>query len=474
MFAAARVLVVGDVILDRYWYGSATRISPEAPVPVVRIDNIEDRPGGAGNVAVNVSGLGAQATLVGVTGVDEEADILVRQLEAHGIRCFFTRQAGFPTITKLRVLSRNQQLIRLDFEDQARGLKVPQLVKDYRKNLDATDVVVLSDYAKGSLDCISELIHLARAACKPVMVDPKGPDFSRYRRASLITPNLKEFEAVVGRCGSEEAIACQARALCDALELEALLITRGEHGITLIQRKGGIAHLPAHAAEVYDVTGAGDTVIATLATALAASHTLHGAAALANTAAGLVVGKLGATAVSVEELLAAPCQRRDYRSGIVDEETLTHNVQQARSRRETIVMTNGCFDILHAGHVRYLQEARALGDRLVVAVNDDGSVRRLKGVGRPINRLEDRMNLLDALAAVDWVVPFSEDTPQRLIGCVLPDVLVKGSDYELQEIAGGERVRANGGEVVIIDHVEGFSTSNTIAEIQRLSNARHL
>ncbi|MCI0401695.1 MAG: bifunctional D-glycero-beta-D-manno-heptose-7-phosphate kinase/D-glycero-beta-D-manno-heptose 1-phosphate adenylyltransferase HldE [Gammaproteobacteria bacterium] len=466
-FASARVLVVGDVILDRYVYGATTRISPEAPVPIVRIQHTEERPGGAGNVALNINSLGGQATLVGVTGSDEAADTLHRQLSDRGVKCEFVRLAGFPTVTKLRVLSQHQQLIRLDYEGDFHLVEPDALVGAYRNHLGHTDVVVLSDYAKGSLTGVHHFIGLARDAGKPVLVDPKGTDFSRYQGATLLTPNLKELEAVVGVCDGTEDIVEKGEGLMDALDLEALLVTQGERGMTLMRKAHEAMHLPTRARDVFDITGAGDTVIGVLATALAARHDVVQATALANLAAGLVVGKLGAASVTTAELNAALHDHQEYRTGIVTEEELVDAVKTAKLRGETIVMTNGCFDLLHAGHVRYLTEARKIGDRLIVAVNDDASVRHLKGPDRPVITLEHRMAVLDALEAVDWVVPFSEDTPERLICRIKPDALVKGGDYEANQVAGAECIKRNGGKIVIIPITEGASTTRIINTARR-------
>lgn len=470
----ARVLVVGDVILDRYWYGATRRISPEAPVPIVQVQRTEERPGGAGNVALNVRSLGGQAVLIGVTGPDTAAETLRGLLQQRGVECRFVEVTGFPTVTKLRVLSQHQQLIRLDFEDDALAVPWGSVIGAYRQQLKGTNVVLLSDYAKGSLGCATELIRLAREAGKPVLVDPKGSDFTRYRGATVITPNWSEFITIVGPCEDEQTVEQKARVLCEQLALEALLITRGERGMTLIPQQGERRDLRAHAAEVYDVTGAGDTVIATLATGLATGLSLPEATALANTAAGLVVAKLGTASVTMAEVIAALHMHPRAASGIVDEDRLMTLVARARGRGERIVMTNGCFDILHAGHVYYLQAARKLGDRLIVAVNDDASVKRLKGSGRPVNPLPRRMVVLDALTAVDWVLPFPEDTPERLIARLLPDVLVKGSDYSPDRIAGASLVKAHGGEVVVIDYLEGFSTTELIDALQRVTLSRAL
>lgn len=465
-FTTARVLVVGDLMLDRYWYGDTGRISPEAPVPVVRVSGLEERPGGAANVALNIAALQGQATLLGLTGDDPAADTLESRLQEAHVVCRFQRLGGHPTICKLRVLSRRQQLIRLDFEQPFQDPDTDALGEDFQSLLNGADVVVLSDYAKGTLAGAPALIRAAGEAGKPVLVDPKGQDFSVYRGATVLTPNLAEFEAVVGRCADDATLEARARNLLRELHLGAVLVTRGERGMVLIPSASAAQYLPANAREVYDVTGAGDTVISVLATALAAGAELPVATSLANIAAGLVVGKVGTATVSVAELGSALHGQPDTGYGPVSERALRDQVAQARARGERVVMTNGCFDILHAGHVAYLRQARALGDRLIVAVNDDDSVRRLKGAKRPINSLDQRMTVLGGLAAVDWVVPFSEDTPERLISTILPDVLVKGGDYSPEDVAGGRAVRDAGGEVRILDFVDGVSTSDIVNRIR--------
>ena len=466
-FATARVMVAGDLMLDRYWYGHTGRISPEAPVPVVHVGQLEERPGGAANVALNVAALQGQVQLVGLTGDDAAATTLTNELAERGVACHFHRVRGHPTICKLRVLSRRQQLIRMDFEEPFSACDRAALLEPFRAALPQTELVILSDYAKGALSEPADMIRLAREAGCPVLVDPKGTDFSRYRGADLVTPNLSEFEAVVGSCPDDAMLEQRARAMLAELEFGALLITRGEQGMTLIRSDEAMLHLPARAREVYDVTGAGDTVIAVLGAALAAGAELPVATALANVAAGLVVAKLGTATVTTAELRHALHGLREPDQGPVSREQLQLYVAQAKASGERVVFTNGCFDLLHAGHVAYLQEARALGDRLIVAVNDDASVARLKGADRPVTPLSQRMEVLAGLAAVDYVVAFSEDTPERLIALLAPDVLVKGGDYAPDAIIGAESVIRNGGEVVVLDFVDGVSTSAIVERIRR-------
>ena len=466
-FSNANVLVVGDLMLDRYWTGPTGRISPEAPVPVVKIDGIEDRPGGAANVALNAAALGAQVTLLGLSGDDESANLLQQKLSSLGVVCDFVRLASFDTITKLRVMSRNQQLIRLDFEKNFTEADKTPLLESFEQQLAKIDLVVFSDYDKGCLSRVQDMIQIARKHRKPVVVDPKGNDFSKYAGATLLTPNMSEFNQIVGECCDELDLVAKANKLAENLSLDALLVTRSEKGMTLLQKGVSELHLPAKAKEVYDVTGAGDTVISTLAVSLAAGAELSDACALANAAASIVVGKLGTSTVSVSELAEAVCEEKNPGRGVMTEQQLLIAVNGAKQSGKKIVMTNGCFDILHAGHVSYLENAGALGNKLIVAVNSDESVKRLKGDGRPINNLERRMAVLAGLAAVDWVVPFSEDTPERVISEILPDILVKGGDYRIEEIAGGKQVMANGGEVKVLNFEQGVSTTNIIENIKQ-------
>ncbi len=466
-FSQAKVLIYGDVMLDRYWHGSTSRISPEAPVPVVHIGDTEDRPGGAGNVALNINALGANAELFGLVGNDENATILCQKLEKAGIKPSFQHMDNWPTVTKLRVLSLHQQLIRLDFEQNFREVDTKPLMASCIQQLATAGALILSDYGKGCLNDIPTLIKAARAAQVPVLVDPKSTDFGDYHGASLITPNFKEFEATVGPCPDDETMITKGRAVMHAHDIEALLITRGEKGMTLLKNNGEVVNMPARAKEVFDVTGAGDTVIGTVAAALAAGEEIETAMVLANAAAGIVVGKVGTAVATVPELTAALGQLKGSSSGAMLSETgLMALVADAKQHGRRIVMTNGCFDILHSGHITYLEEAKALGDLLIVAVNDDASVERLKGSDRPYNNLQQRMAVLAGLAAVDWVVPFSEDTPERVICKVLPDILVKGGDYAVEDIAGHKCVLANGGQVRILSFVDGFSTTNLINKIR--------
>ncbi len=465
-FDDVNVLVVGDVMLDRYWFGDARRVSPEAPVPVVHISGTDNRPGGAANVAVNLARLGAAVRLVGAAGTDEAGAILDARLREADVVSDIHADAASTTIAKLRVVSRNQQLLRLDFEDPVPRATADAITEKTIAALSRAAVVVLSDYAKGALADAQRIIAACRQHGVPVLVDPKGDDFSRYAGATLLTPNEREFARVVGGFDGATDLEQKATRLCADLRLDALLITRGERGICIVENGGRTKHLAAEVREVFDVTGAGDTVIATLAAALGAGMTIAAAAGLANLAAGLVVRKLGAAAVTRGELRLA--MHRSGAAGLagLDLAELLAFVREAQQRGERVVMTNGCFDILHAGHIAFLQEARSLGDRLLVAVNDDESVRRLKGDGRPVMNLADRVALLSGLAAVDWVVSFAEDTPEALIAAISPDLLVKGGDYRIEDIVGADHVRRSGGEVRVLSFLDGRSTSRIIDTIR--------
>ena len=470
-FSQVKILVVGDLMLDRYWHGPTSRISPEAPVPVVKIEESEERAGGAGNVALNIAALNGTPSLVGITGQDESASILKNRLTHQGVNCQFVELAGCTTITKLRVLSRHQQLIRLDFEDGFFGDgehadSGEQLLQAYQAQLAAHDVIVFSDYQKGTLRDLPELIALAKDQGKKVIIDPKGNDFSIYQGATLLTPNLSEFEAIAGHCENDEQLVEKAEQLRQELQLDALLITRSEKGMTLIEADKPAVHLPTRARDVYDVTGAGDTVIAALAAAVGVGMDMVDATKLANLAASVVVSKVGTATVTVHELRTAMRQLSDVEQGIIAEERLVALVKDAKDHGEKVIMTNGCFDILHAGHVTYLEQAKSLGERLIVAVNDDASVKRIKGPERPVNTMNRRMQVLASLSCVDWVVPFYEDTPTRLICDVSPSVLVKGGDNNPDDIPGGQCVRQQGGEVLVMEYVDNCSTTGLIRSIR--------
>lgn len=470
--SAASVLVVGDVMLDRYFNGDSQRISPEAPVPVVKISSVTDKAGGAANVARNIARLDGKVALLGIIGNDSNGDILQQLLQAEQIESQLYRQDSLPTIAKMRVVSRQQQVVRLDAEQPFRPEDVQVLFEQFEFIYQRYDIILFSDYNKGSLANVQLMIQLAKSAGKTVLVDPKQEDLTVYAGADVLTPNLSEFRLAGGDTSSEPNMLRSARKLIQQAKLGAILLTRSEQGMSLITATEH-HHFPAQVLEVSDVTGAGDTVIATLATLLGAGASLSDATELANLAAGIVVSKVGAATVSPEEL-AAKLNKYLFTQGDIYQtpfDKVLQHVAFARQNGEKIVFTNGCFDILHAGHVRYLAQAKALGDRLVVGLNSDASVRRLKGAERPINLLEDRATVLAGLASVDWVLPFGDnpaeqDTPLTLIRQIKPDVLVKGGDYTIDNIVGAGEVLAAGGEVKVLEFVDGRSTSNVIKKIR--------
>lgn len=470
--SAGRILVVGDVMLDRYFSGDTSRISPEAPVPVVKITQVEDKAGGAANVARNIAHLGTQVGLLGLVGQDVHAQHLQDLLADDHIETHLIAREDQPTITKTRVLSRHQQVVRLDHEEAFSADAGRAVAAHFQQVLGHYDMAVFSDYSKGTLQQLPAMIQATRAAGKRVLVDPKNTDFAFYRGADIITPNLSEFKAAGGQTQSEADMLASARHLLAVHGIGAMLLTRSEQGMTWITPDHH-HHYPAQVREVTDVTGAGDTVLATLASFAAAGMEPEAACLVANTAAGLVVGKLGAATVTPHELSHA-LARFGFSAVVEPAAQALEQIRQARKAGERIVFTNGCFDLLHAGHVRYLAQARSLGDRLVVGLNSDASVQRLKGAGRPVNAWSDRATVLSGLQSVDWVLPFGDDpsegdTPLKLIQQVSPDVLVKGGDYTLEQIVGADHVLSMGGSVQVLDFVEGRSTSRMIARMQGVS-----
>jgi D-beta-D-heptose 7-phosphate kinase/D-beta-D-heptose 1-phosphate adenosyltransferase len=465
-FHKMRILVLGDIMLDKYWHGETSRISPEAPVPIVKVQTVDERPGGAANVALNIKALGATPYLLGITGIDESADALSRILAEKGVAHHFIQDKALTTITKLRILSHHHQMIRLDREASFASFSKVALLQAFAEQLDTVDAVILSDYGKGTLNDAVTFIALARKKNLLVIVDPKAKDFSVYQGATVITPNLKEFEEVVGASPSMTELVYKGQENAVKNNIETFIVTRSEQGLSVIPKVGEATHIPALAKEVHDVTGAGDTVVAVLSVALAAGADLVTAAKLSNLAAGIVVGKLGAAVVTLQELQAALAADQSLPLGMMNTEHLLSAVRLAKAKGERIVFTNGCFDLLHAGHVMYLEQAKRLGDKLIVAVNTDASVARLKGPTRPINSLEARMSVLAALKAVDWVVSFAEDTPEALIQEIAPHLLVKGGDYQdIHTIPGAQFVLTQGGKVQLLGLREGVSTTKLIEKI---------
>jgi len=464
------VLVVGDVMLDKYAWGTVERISPEAPVPVVHGSRITYRPGGAANVAMNLAGLGAKATVVGFVGKDEDARVLNLELEVGGVNTSFVYLPAFPTTSKLRILSSNQQMLRLDFEQKANHAAVAyeNLIQQAQQIMSGCSAVILSDYAKGSLSdrVCSTMINDARTLGIPVLVDPKSHTFAKYRNATTVCPNFQELSLATGYSGEDlEELFDIGERYVNEYGFDFLTVTLGEKGIAVL-RKGLRTRAPAVARQVCDVSGAGDTVIATLALCLSCGLGIEAAAELANVTAGLVVSKVGTVAVDRNELIGMLSKDLPLHAEekVVSRDRLLARVAAWRATGQRIVFTNGCYDLLHLGHINLLECARRQGDRLIIAINSDDSVKRLKGPARPIIGENERARVLAALSATDAVVIFHESTPLQLICEVRPDVLVKGGDYTEDTVVGALDVRSWGGRLCLVPFVEGFSTSKLIAK----------
>jgi D-beta-D-heptose 7-phosphate kinase / D-beta-D-heptose 1-phosphate adenosyltransferase len=470
-WSSTHVLVIGDMMLDRYIWGEVERISPEAPVPIVRALRQNERPGGAANVAMNVVGLGAKATLSGFCGEDAERLCLHQALESAGVKCDSTVLPGFSTTSKLRILAGKQQILRLDRE-QTSGYPQPAyaaLIEKVEANVPAADVVVLSDYAKGALSetVCERVIETARRQGIPVLVDPKQRSFARYGHANTICPNLAELSAATGiSIQDQNGLFAAGQKMVAELGLDCLTATMGDKGIALLRADSQFV-APAKVRQVFDVSGAGDTVIATLALAMASRLEMETAIQLANVAAGIVVGKVGTVPVSRDELLTTltPEIGLHAEEKVLSLDALMVRVSAWRSAGQSIVFTNGCFDVLHIGHVALLEQARREGDRLIVAINSDSSVRTLKGLARPVVGEAERARIMAALGAVDAVIVFADVTPLPLVEALRPDVIVKGGDYSEASVVGSSEVRSWGGRVKIVPTVEGFSTSKLIAKV---------
>lgn len=462
-----KALIVGDVILDTYHMGEVKRISPEAPVPVVRVNYTYSVLGGAANVARNLLGLECSPQVVSTIGDDDNGKTMRRLFDEVGMKTELFH-IPFPTITKTRVIGNKQQVVRLDFEteDEHPDSECEQkLIEAIRNTIPETDIVIISDYGKGLCThrICQHTIRNAREQGKKTIVDPKGTDWEKYRGATIVTPNLKELSDVCG-CrikNEDQAIHAAAAGILQKYDLEALLVTRSEKGMSYITAESAL-DIPTEAKEVYDVSGAGDTAVATLAAALACGFPIWGAIHLANKAAGIVVGKLGTSSIRFEELLAA-LQAERSESKLISLPHLTEVVKQLRAQGHRILFTNGCFDILHKGHVQYLEQAKRMGGILVVGLNSDSSVRRLKGESRPVNDQTARATVLGALGCVDYVTIFSEDTPLELIRTLAPDLLIKGGDYAVEDIVGREYAR----KTIVLPFVQGYSTTQTIQALKQ-------
>lgn len=473
-FGGKHILVVGDLMLDRYLWGSVERISPEAPVPVVRILRQSKSLGGAGNVAQNLAELGLRVSVAGFLGSDADGKDMRALLKQSGIEvkglvdCEF-----FPTTTKTRVIGGHQQIVRLDTEDDSRvsGNESAQLLQRLNQLLNENpSVIVLSDYAKGVLseEVCQTAIRYGRTHNIPVLADPKGRDYKKYKRAMLISPNRAELSVAVGRpVATLDALKVEGEKLRQALELDMLVVTLSEHGIALFE-SGRFLHVPAYAREVFDVSGAGDTAIAVIAASFAANLCEEDALNLANLSAGIVVGKVGTVPITRKDLLGAMENESvfEQKRKLCTLDDAMERVAEWRKKGERIVFTNGCFDLLHVGHIDLLEKSRREGDRLVVGINSDNSVRALKGSARPIISEKDRARVLSALTPVDLVIVFDEETPLRLINTLRPEILIKGNDYRIDQVVGAPEVQSWGGRVVLVPLVPGKSSSNIINQLE--------
>lgn len=469
------ILCVGDIMLDRFVYGQVERISPEAPIPVLKIEREDAMLGGAGNVVRNLLSLGTNARFCGLIGEDEAGSQVAALLNEDDRCCAnLLMDSTRPTSLKTRFMASNQQMLRTDSE-QVGPLSETQhrdLILDVAEGLGAAKVMVLSDYGKGVLhgENAIDLIALAKKADIPVIVDPKGTDYSKYRGATLVTPNRKELtEASRMPCDSDHAIVAAARHIIDSCGIENVLATRSQDGMTLVTKGGDVVHLPTEAREVFDVSGAGDTVVASLALMLALGGSLADSAKLANVAAGIAVGKIGTASVYREELVEA-LHHQDLSQAeakVVGCESAKDRVRRWQTQGHSVGFTNGCFDLLHPGHISLLKQAAGQCDKLIVGLNSDASVQRLKGPERPVQNEMARATVLSSLACVDMVVIFGEDTPLELLASLLPDILVKGADYTIDQVVGADLIQQNGGRVFLAQLEDGFSTTNTVNKLKQ-------
>ena len=472
-FSDVKVLCLGDIMLDRFVYGKVTRVSPEAPIPIVQVTETRLMLGGVGNVARNLDSLGARTVLIGLVGNDSEAGTIRRLIgDSRNIEDRVVVSASYQTICKERVIGAHQQVVRIDYET-VRPLTVQEedeTVAHVQEAVGACDCIVLSDYAKGMLtrSLVARVMAIGRAAGIPILVDPKQADLTYYAGATLIKPNLKELaEAVKMPVESDDEVAAAAQAALEMTQASHVLVTRSEKGIMLMSETGGRYMDKSRALEVFDVSGAGDTVIATVAASMGSGMPIDEAVHMANVAAGLVVAKLGTATLTPEELTEG-LDKAVNDSGSSQIAPLTRAAELVRRWRAQglkVGFTNGCFDIIHSGHVSSLKGARKLCNRLVVALNSDSSVTRLKGPKRPVNGLEDRAAVLAALDCVDLVVAFEEDTPLEVIKALRPNILFKGADYKADQVVGAREVIADGGELVLLDLVPGRSTTAVIEKV---------
>ncbi|GLB31860.1 bifunctional protein HldE [Lacrimispora amygdalina] len=473
-FSEIKVLVLGDFMLDKYITGEVKRISPEAPVPVIEVKEKETYLGGAGNVINNITALGGHARIITCIGNDQAGDYLLDHMVGKGVDTRYVwKVEGERTIIKTRIVAKSQQFLRYDEED------IREIPEDYvnyvKQNMEEIfkdiNIVIISDYGKGNVSykLAQAIIKEARSQNIPVIVDPKGKDYSKYTGATICTPNMSEFNAVVGvnEIMNEEQIAIKGKKLCEDINLRYVLVTRSEKGMSLIDGNDGKKQdLPAIAKEVVDVTGAGDTVISVFSLAMAVGYSLSDCCKLSNKAASIVISHFGAATTNIKEIEQTGFHGTG--SKILQWGQVQQVVRNLKKEGKKIVFTNGCFDLVHAGHIASFEQARALGDVLIVGLNSDTSIRIIKGDKRPIVTQENRVKLLSALTVIDYIIIFEQDTPKELIDLIIPDVLVKGKDWAGKEVVGQDVVEANGGVVELIDLEQGLSTTNVIEKIREL------
>jgi len=456
------ILVIGDVMLDEYWFGNCNKISPEAPVPVTKIINKNFKVGGAGNVALNLAEINSNVALVSTIGKDVEGKIIKKILNNKNIDLNFKEVDDCQTIKKLRIFSKHHQMIRLDFESKKEKYKI-KLDNKLKKKIDNHKLVLISDYEKGSLMEVKKIINYAKLKSKLIIIDPKGNDFSKYKGASILTPNIYEFTQIVGVIKNKSMLIKKARDLIKKSSLIGLLITQGKNGMTFVS-KDKVIHKNSLVQDIYDVTGAGDTVIAIFSAYLNLGKTYEESMDMANIAASIVIKKIGTSTASKKEIdeIYELKNKKPNKKIYISNSDILQKVETIKKRNKKIILTNGCFDVIHAGHIHLLENAKKLGDFLIVAINSDKSIKALKGNNRPINKLSARIEVLKALACVDLIITFDELTPLKIIKMISPDYLVKGGDYKIKDVIGAAIVKANKGKVKIIKIKKGFSTTKIL------------
>ena len=477
---------------DVYVSGFTDRVSPEAPVPIVRVAKTECKAGGAANVAINIAALGLPVTLLSIVGNDDSASEIQQLLSSHNVDCFFIKSPNFETIQKHRIISQHQQILRLDYESHDPKLNFQP--EDYSKLLENFEklilsktfsAVIFSDYKKGVLECCNSLIMNAKKHDIPVFVDPKGDEFNIYQGANFLKPNIKEFENIVGVSANDKEFNSKANNLKKSLKIKNLLITKGSCGMTLFHEEEMPVNIPAeNSREVFDVTGAGDTVLATVVAAYVSKFSILDSVKIANSSAGIVVGKFGTASVDISELKTVfknskkvlstkrkPDEPEESINKIIKKKVISNNnevetiISYLNQNNKKLTFTNGCFDVLHAGHIHLFRESSKFGDLLLVAINSDKSVRNLKGKLRPINSIKDRIEVLQSINFIDFIISFNEETPEKLIRKFKPYCLVKGGDYQNKNVVGSDFVKSYGGKVEIISYKKGLSTTLTIKKI---------